>query len=176
VPGGGYSPAARNAACNRQFTLFPANSRPEETRMRLMPLGPVLLAAALFAAGPAVPVRAEEEAGPAVHKPTHAESYVMVEPLYASILEGVRPRGLLLVEFGLDVPDGKFREQVNRSVPRLRDAYVRSLLVYAATAVRPWRQPSVEDISARMQAITNQVMGREGARVLMAQTAIRLTH
>ena len=135
-----------------------------------------LLAAAVFAAAVA-PLRAAEEGGAAaVHKPTHAESFVMVEPLYASILEGVRPRGLLLVEFGLDVPDEKFREQVNLAVPRLRDAYVRSLLVYAATAVRPWRQPSVEDISARMQAITNQVMGREGARVLMAQTAIRLTH
>jgi hypothetical protein len=145
--------------------------------MRLLPTLAALLAAALFAGGPAAPARAAEEGGPAaVHKPTHAESYVMVEPIYASILEGLRPRGLLLVEFGLDVPDGKFREQVNRSVPRLRDAYVRSLLVYAATAVRPWRQPSVEDISARMQAITNQVMGRQGARVLMAQTAIRLTH
>jgi flagellar basal body-associated protein FliL len=144
--------------------------------MRLSPTLAALLAAALLASGPGAPARAAEEGGAAVHKPTHAESYVMVEPIYASILEGVRPRGLLLVEFGLDVPDDKFREQVNRSVPRLRDAYVRSLLVYAATAVRPWRQPSVEDISARMQAITNQVMGRQGARVLMAQTAIRLTH
>jgi hypothetical protein len=64
---------------------------------------------------------------------------------------------------------------VNQSLPTLRDAYVRSLLTYAATSVRAWRQPSVEDIGTRMQAITDRVMGQTGARVLMAQTAIRLT-
>jgi len=98
----------------------------------------------------------------------------VVEPIYASILDGVRPRGLLLVEMGLDVPDGGLRERVNRALPLLRDAYVRSLLVYAATAVRPGRQPSVEDIANRLQAITDQVMGAPGAQVLMAQTAIRI--
>jgi len=44
---------------------------------------------------------------------------------------------LLLVELGLDVPDGALRERVTQALPALRDAYVRSLLVYAATAVRP---------------------------------------
>ena len=116
-----------------------------------------------------------EEAGPAGHKITHADSYVPLEPLYASILEGIRPRGLLLVELGLDVPDEKLRTQVSRALPRLRDAYLRNLLVYAATAVRPYRQPSVDDIAGRLQAITDKVMGTKGAEVLMTQTAIRLT-
>ena len=80
-----------------------------------------------------------------------------------------------MVEIGLDVPDSGLRERVNQTLPALRDAYVRSLLTYAATSVRPWRQPSVEDIANRMQTITNHVIGREGAKVLMAQTAIRLT-
>ena len=44
-----------------------------------------------------------------------------------------------------------------------------------ATSVRAWRQPSVEDIANRLQTITNHVIGREGAKVLMAQAAIRLT-
>ena len=72
-------------------------------------------------------------------------------------------------------PTRSCRDRVNQNLPALRDAYVRSLLTYAATAVRPWRQPSVEDIANRMQTITNRVIGREGARVLMAQTAIRIT-
>jgi hypothetical protein len=76
---------------------------------------------------------------------------------------------------GLDVPDARLRDRVTQNLPALRDAYVRGLLTYAATAVRPWRQPNVEDIANRMQAITNRVVGREGAKVLMAQTAIRLT-
>ena len=120
--------------------------------------------------------RAAEANGPsAQHKTTQSESYVIIEPLYASILDGARSHGLLLVELGLDVPDEKLRDRVNQSLPNLRDAYVRSLLIYAATSVRAWRQPNVEDIATRMQAITDRVMGQTGARVLMAQTAIRLT-
>jgi flagellar basal body-associated protein FliL len=140
---------------------------------------PLLCACALAAslsglgAGPAW--AAQKPAQPAERKTTQSESYVVIEPIYASILDGTRPRGLLLVEFGLDVPDAGLRERVNQGLPALRDAYVRALLTYAATAVRPWRQPNVEDISKRMQAITDRSLGKTGARVLMAQTAIRLT-
>ena len=145
--------------------------------MRL-PMTPVLVHCAaallcLFGAGAAAAAAANNQ--PAQHKTTQSESYIGIEPLYASILDGTRPRGLLMVEIGLDVPDSDLRERVNRAMPALRDAYVRSLLTYAATSVRPWRQPSVEDIANRMQTITNHVIGREGAKVLMAQTAIRLT-
>ena len=111
----------------------------------------------------------------AQRKTTTSESYIVIDPIYSTIIDGAKARGLLMVEMGLDVPDPKFREYVNLSLPRLRDAYVRGLLTYAATAVRPYRQPSVEDIASRLQAITDKVMGREGARVLMAQTAIRVT-
>ena len=131
-------------------------------------------AAALLSACVLVSATAFGATAPAPHRPTQSESYIVVEPIYASILDGVRQRGLLLVEMGLDVPDGGLRERVNRALPLLRDAYVRSLLVYAATAVRPGRQPSVEDIANRLQAITDQVMGAPGAQVLMAQTAIRI--
>jgi hypothetical protein len=130
--------------------------------------------AAGAAHGPAPAAPAAPEA-PAAQKITQAVSYVMVEPIYASILDGVTPRGLLLVEICLDVPDEGLRTQVNRSLPLLRDAYVRNMMVYAANAVRPWRQPSVEDIARRLQTVTDQTMGQAGARVLMAQTAIRIT-
>jgi len=136
------------------------------------------IAVGLIAAALAVPAAADDggqNAQSARRKPTQLESYVMVEPLYASILQGARSRGLLLVEIGLDVPDAKLRDRVNQELPILRDAYVRSLLVFAATAVRPWRQPNVEEIAGRMQAITDHMLGRPGARVLMAQTAIRIT-
>lgn len=123
-----------------------------------------------------VPARADDEqSGGGRHKPTQLESYVMIEPMYASILQGGKSRGLLLVEIGLDVPDAKLRDRVSNELPILRDAYVRSLLVFAATAVRTWRQPNVDEIATRMQAITDHMLGRQGARVLMAQTAIRVT-
>ncbi len=131
--------------------------------------------AAILAAGLLHPAAAQDTKTPAARKTTQSESYVVIEPFYATILESARPRGLLLVEMGLDVPDANFRGRVSQALPVLRDAYTRSLLVYASTAVRPWRQPSVEDIAGRLQAVTDQVMGHTGARVLMAQTVIRIT-
>jgi flagellar basal body-associated protein FliL len=122
-----------------------------------------------------LPALGAEANAPAQRKTTQSESYVPVEPMYASILDGMRPRGLLLIELGLDVPDERLRGRITQNLPALRDAYLRALLAYAATAVRPTRQPNVEDIANRMQAVTNRVVGREGAKVLMAQTAIRLT-
>ena len=112
---------------------------------------------------------------PAQRKTTQSESYVAIDPIYATILEGSKPRGLLMVELGLDVPDGALRARVSHALPALRDAYVRSLIGYGATAVRAWRQPSVDDIAERMQAITDRLLGGPGAKVLMAQTAIRVT-
>jgi flagellar basal body-associated protein FliL len=142
-------------------------------RHRLAVLCLAAAAVGFFAGLPAA--LAAETNAPAQRKTTQSESYVMIEPMYASILDGIKPRGLLLVELGLDVPDAKLRDRVTQNLPALRDAYLRSLLTYAATAVRPWRQPNVEDIANRMQTITNRVVGRQGAKVLMAQTAVRLT-
>jgi len=118
---------------------------------------------------------ASEAPAPAQRKTTQSESYVIIDPMYATIIEGNRPRGLLMVELGLDVPDVALRERVNHALPALRDAYVRSLIAYGATAVRPWRQPSVDDIAERMQAVTDKLVGGPGAKVLMAQTAMRVT-
>jgi len=120
-------------------------------------------------------IAAEGPPQPAARKTTQSESYVVVEPIYSTILDGNKPRGLLMIELGLDVPDGALRTRVNQSLPNLRDAYVRSLLIYSATAVRPWRQPDIDDIAKRLQAITDRVIGREGARVLMAQAVMRLS-
>jgi hypothetical protein len=143
-------------------------------RSRRFVLG--LLAAVAVGAGTALAAEAAETTqAPAQRKTTQSETYVVFEPIYASILEGGRPRGLLLVEMGLDVPDAELRGRISAALPTLRDAYVRSLLVYASTAVRAWRQPNVDDIAKRLQATTDTVVGRPGARVLMAQTAIRLS-
>jgi flagellar basal body-associated protein FliL len=139
---------------------------------RLRAAGSALLWTVFAATAPA----AHAADAPAVHKTTQSESYIAVDPIYSTILDGGRPRGLLLVEFGLDVPDETLRDRATGALPVLRDAYVRSLASYAAIAVRPWRQPSVEDIANRIQIITDHLLGQKGARVLMAQTAIRITH
>ena len=140
---------------------------------RPRPLRAAILALTVF--GSAGTALASEAPAPAQRKTTQSESYVVIDPMYATIIEGNKPRGLLMVELGLDVPDVALRERVNHALPALRDAYVRSLIAYGATAVRAWRQPSVDDIAARMQAVTDRLVGGPGAKVLMAQTAMRVT-
>src|SRR4051812_19029787 len=109
-----------------------------------------MLAAGMGTLEPVQAAAAPAPSAPAQHKTTSSESYVIVDPVYASILDNNKSQGLLLVEFGLDVPDAKLRETVTRVLPMLRDAYVRNMLAYAATSVRTWRQPSVEDIAVRL--------------------------
>jgi flagellar basal body-associated protein FliL len=132
------------------------------------------LALAAGPAGAADDDKAQGGAGAMKRKVTQAESYVQVDPMYASIIDGNKPTGMLLVEISMDVPDPVLRQRVNEYMPLLRDAFVRSLAVYAANAVRTWRQPDIDDIATRMQKITDYVLGKQGAKVLMAQTAIRV--
>ena len=119
--------------------------------------------------------KSAEARKPAVHKITQSDSYLMIDPIYTSIMEGERPLGLLMIGIGLDVPDSDLRDEVNLRMPALRDAYVRTLLNYTATAVRPWRQPDVVDIANRLQRVTDSVLRKHGARILLAQVAMRLT-
>jgi len=136
---------------------------------------PIRAAAAALALCVLGAAGAQASEAPAQRKTTQSESFVPLDPMYATILEGSKPRGLLMIELGLDVPDGAMRARVSHALPALRDAYVRSLMAYSATAVRAWRQPSVDDIADRMQVITDRLMGGPGAKVLMAQTAMRVT-
>lgn len=132
----------------------------------LIALNFVLFATAAFPAE-----KAAEGGG---HKATSSASFIAFDPFYSTVLDGERARGLLMVEMGLDVPDEKLRERINLARPALRDAYVRSLSAYATTAVRLYRQPSLEDIAGRMQTVTDNILGKKGAaKVLMVQLAVR---
>lgn len=133
---------------------------------------PVALLLATLLAAPAL---AEEETAAPKHKVTQSESYVEFEPIYATIVDAGRPCGMLMVHFGLDIPNEELREETTRSQPVLRDAYVRTLLSFTATAVRPWQQPSVDMISERLQRLTDRALKKKGARVLLAQVAMRIS-
>jgi hypothetical protein len=109
------------------------------------------------------------------HKITQSESYIMLEPMYATVMDAGKPSGLLMVAIGLDIPDPWLRGQADHAMPLLRDDYVRSLLNYAAASVRPWQQPDVTEIAARLQRVTDRALKKTGARVLLAQVAIRIT-
>jgi hypothetical protein len=109
------------------------------------------------------------------HKITQSESYIMLDPIYSTIVDSDRPVGMLLVGFGLDIPDPVLRAQANRMLPILRDAYVRSLMAFAWSHVRPWVEPDADAIAERLQRVTDRTLHRKGARVLLAQLLLRFT-
>ena len=108
------------------------------------------------------------------HKIAQSKSYLSLEPIYATIVDDDRAQGMLMVGVGLDVPDPALREIADRSMPVLRDAYVRNLVGFTATSVRTTAQPDVNQIASRLQNITDRALGKKGAKVLLAQVAIRV--
>ncbi len=133
----------------------------------------LVLALAAFAV---MPARAADDKKAAVHKVTQSKSYLMVDPIYATIVNNDHPAGLLMIGVGIDVPDETLRGEADHAMPVLRDAFVRNMMAFAATQVRTWRQPDVALIAQRLQGVTDRALGRKGARVLLAQVAMRLTH
>jgi hypothetical protein len=110
----------------------------------------------------------------AKHKMTQSESYLMLEPMYATIMDGDRPAGMLLVAVGLDIPDPRLRAEAERALPVLRDDYVRSVMSFAWTSVRLTEQPDVVAIADRLQRVTDRALHRPGAKVLLAEVASRV--
>jgi flagellar basal body-associated protein FliL len=143
--------------------------------MRPVPLF-LVLAGALSAS---LPLRAQDapkaQKAPE-HKTTQSKSYIEVDPIYTTIVADNHAAGMLMVGTGLDVPDDKLRDEVTRSLPVLRDAYIRNLMTFTASVVRTDTQPDVGMIADRLQAVTDRALGRKGAKVLMAQVAIRVTN
>ena len=122
-----------------------------------------------------VPVaKADDGQQMAKHKMTQSESYLMLEPMYATIMDGDRPAGMLLVAIGLDIPDPKLRAEAERALPVLRDDYVRSMMSFAWTSVRLTEQPDVVAIADRLQRVTDRALRRQGAKVLLAEVASRV--
>lgn len=139
-----------------------------------------LLSALILAAALAVPARADDSAGDdsakkPQHKVTQANSYLMLDPMYATILDGDRPVGMLMVGVGLDIPDAKLRAEAVHAMPVLRDAFVRNLMNFGTTAVRAEHQPDVFEIANRLQGVTDRALGRKGAKLLLAQIAMRVS-
>lgn len=142
----------------------------------------VLFVALLFSAALLVgPARADDggdDSGggkAAKHKVTQADSYLTIDPLYLPIFEGDRPVGMLMIGIGIDVPDARLRGDAVHAMPILRDGFVRNLMNFSTTSVRSWRQPDVAAIGDRLQGVTDRVLRRKGARLLLAQVAMRVS-
>jgi flagellar basal body-associated protein FliL len=118
----------------------------------------------------------KDKANENAHVTSDSPTYLGFEPIYTSIIEADSANGLLMIGFGIDVPDATLRAEVDNLRPKLRDLYVRSMMFYTSANVRSWRQPDAVVIADKLQRITDAMLKRKGAKVLLAQVAIRLNH
>ena len=98
-------------------------------------------------------------------------SYVRLSTVTANVRRsGARP-GMMTVETGVDVPDAALRGRATQSAPRLRAAYNEVVAAFAA-ALLPGAPPDVDRLARDLQAATDRVMGRAGARLLLGTVMV----
>lgn len=103
---------------------------------------------------------------------TSSPDFVPLAPLTATLQADYRLRGILQIEAGLEIPDSRLRARAEEMMPRLRNAYVTQLSIYAGANYRYGEMPDAERISVMLQRATDEVLGQEGARVLLGMVVI----
>ena len=105
---------------------------------------------------------------------TSLDSWVMVDPFSVTVVQEDRIRGKVLVSFGMDVPDAELRAHAELIMPRLQDAWLSAISLYAATSVRPGRPANVNDVSTILQSTADRVLGKRGSIVLIASVIVNM--
>jgi len=98
-------------------------------------------------------------------------SYLRLPTITANVRRVGGGRGVMTVETGVDTPDAALRTRVAQSQPRLRAAYA-EVVQTAANALLPGAPPDVERLVAQLQAATDRVVGRRGARLLIGTVMV----
>ena len=99
------------------------------------------------------------------------DSYLRLPTITANVIRPGGRRGVMTVETGIDAPDAALRTRVAQSAPRLRAAYA-AVVQQSANVLLPGTPPDVERLVAQLQAATNTVMGRAGARLLIGTVMV----
>ncbi len=131
------------------------------------------IAAGLLAASPAF-AESGEEVGDAhgKMKTTDADSFVTLPAFSATVSDGFHISGVLSVEAGLEIPDSALRAKAEHLRPRLNDAYMSALTAYAGGAYAPGQVPDADMIARMLQTATDQVLGQEGAEILLGMVMV----
>jgi flagellar basal body-associated protein FliL len=98
-------------------------------------------------------------------------TYLRLPTITANVIRSGGRRGVMTVETGVDTPDAALRVRVAQSAPRLRAAYA-AVVQQSANTLLPGTPPDVERLVAQLQAATNTVMGRAGARLLIGTVMV----
>lgn len=93
-------------------------------------------------------------------------TYVSIDTLTATVLAGNGRRQVMTVQSGVDAPDPKLHDYVQKVTPRLRDAFAQELQLYAG-GMPSGSPPDADYIARRLQGATDRVLGKPGARFLI---------
>lgn len=104
-------------------------------------------------------------------EPAAEASYLRLATITANVIRSGGRRGVMTVETGVDTPNAALRVRVAQSAPRLRAAYA-AIVQQSASALLPGAPPDVERLVAQLQAETNRVIGRAGARLLIGTVMV----
>ncbi len=99
-------------------------------------------------------------------KKSGGDAYIPIDAITGTIIKAGGRRGVLSVDCGLQVDDPKLRDYAEKSLPRLRAAYVQIIETYAA-GLPVGSEPNVELILESLQRQTDIILKRRGARLLL---------
>lgn len=105
---------------------------------------------------------------------TSLASWVMVDPFSVTVVQEDRIRGKVMVSFGMDVPDPELQAKAEMIMPRLQDAWLNALNMYAATTVRPEKPANIIEVSNILQSTADRVLGKPGSKVLIASVIVEM--
>lgn len=95
-----------------------------------------------------------------------ANAYLPLPTITATVTRPGGRRGVFSVETGVDVADAALRLRAEQSAPRLRAAYA-EVCQRTAQSMLPGAPPDILALSRDLQAATDRVLGRAGARLLL---------
>ncbi|MFC5388086.1 Tat pathway signal protein [Brevundimonas bullata] len=100
-----------------------------------------------------------------------ANAYIPLPTATATILRRDGRRGVMTVEVGVDVADEALRTRADQSRPRLSAAY-NEVVRLAGERILPGAPPDVEWLSRALQAATDRVLGKAGAKLLLGTVMV----
>lgn len=137
----------------------------------------LLAAACIIALATSAPAAFAEgaphtDAGKGSTRLTSAVSYVPLPTINAATGLGRGIGGMLSVDFGFDIPDGRLRTRAVAMQPRLIDSLRATVADYALTRIRPGAPPDPDQIAIMAQAAANRTVGAAGVKVLIINVMI----
>jgi flagellar basal body-associated protein FliL len=109
---------------------------------------------------------------PAKRQVTTLVSWVDVDPFTVSVIQRQGVTGTFMVSFGIDVPDEALRTRAEAILPRLRNNWLLAINQFASTNLRPRTQADIDGLSAKLQRVADETLGKPGAKVLMSNAVV----